>query len=298
MDGFTIKKFKRSDDYIKKLIKNEIVYTDISVFSEEYAEFPVYVLHSGGEPVIIATFVIYDYNQLIIPYNYLPEVPNLESEVYLAYTEKLKYCNIDIENALDCMFNEIKKDFNDFTDGYTVTKVLCRKKDISELSEVYNKSHNYYLTVTGLFEEKYEPSLAECLFSLDKKTFEDNSEYFNSLRESITKSSDFNDAEFSYGMIYENEYESAVYQEDRMAASARITLVGNAAFLSSVYVDVEYRHKGLATDLLVFTFGEFFSEYDNTVLLNIRNDNKYALCLYKKLLFKNIVEKNEFFVII
>ncbi len=48
MNSFTIKKFKRNDEYIKNMLKNEIVYSDLAVFSEEYADFPVYVLHSEG----------------------------------------------------------------------------------------------------------------------------------------------------------------------------------------------------------------------------------------------------------
>ena len=64
MNSFTIKKFKRNDEYIKNMLKNEIVYSDLAVFSEEYADFPVYVLHSEGEPILVATFVLYDYNQM------------------------------------------------------------------------------------------------------------------------------------------------------------------------------------------------------------------------------------------
>ena len=59
------------------MLKNEIVYSDLAVFSEEYADFPVYVLHSEGEPILVATFVLYDYNQMIIPEEYLPETLTL-----------------------------------------------------------------------------------------------------------------------------------------------------------------------------------------------------------------------------
>ncbi len=298
MNSFTIKKFKRNDEYIKNMLKNEIVYSDLAVFSEEYADFPVYVLHSEGEPILVATFVLYDYNQMIIPEEYLPETLTLESEVYLGYTRKLESCNIDMEKALDDIFSTIKESFGEFADGHPVTKTLCKKNDIEVLLEAYNESHNYFVTVTGLGMEKYEASLAECLLSLDKKTFEENLEYYHSLQAEIAKASKLDDTELAYGMVYENEYQSDIYIGDRSIASANITLVGNAAFLSAVYVDEEFRHHGLATDLLIFMIEEFFSEYDNTILLNLRSDNVHAFELYKKLKFKNIVEKNEFFVLV
>jgi ribosomal protein S18 acetylase RimI-like enzyme len=144
-------------------------------------------------------------------------------------------------------------------------------------------------TFEMLKNSRLHPTLhsTEYLYGIDREHFEAQRENFKAQHEFIQNDySILKECAESNRLCFQ-----AIDNEDFIISELFLDLSETTACINDVWVDEDYRKKGVATALVSYTLKTYFSSKetaDNTVILHVTASNTAAVRLYKKCGFSEI----------
>ena len=91
--------------------------------------------------------------------------------------------------------------------------------------------------------------------------------------------------------VYDDVY--GYYEDNRLVGFIHISKLYEMMDIVNIVVDEEYRKKGIATKLIDYVI-YLFNDVDN-VMLEVNENNKKAIALYKKNKFEIINKRNNYY---
>lgn len=91
--------------------------------------------------------------------------------------------------------------------------------------------------------------------------------------------------------VYDDVY--GYYEDNRLVGFIHISKLYEMMDIVNIVVDEEYRKKGIATKLIDYVI-DLFNDVDN-VMLEVNENNKKAIALYKKNKFEIINKRNNYY---